>query len=138
MTPSRMLRHRALMQATRYAVGFAGVMDQDEFDRWQDMRDVTPAKAVALIQDIPEPAAPSLPEAEKAKADYAKAPSGKPAKLDAEFLDDMEASFAAAKDLGSLNEVLVHNEIETEDRGLQQAVGDRYQKHKLRIYDGMT
>ena len=34
-TPARMLRHRVLTQAARYAVGFAGVMDHDEFDQWQ-------------------------------------------------------------------------------------------------------
>jgi phage recombination protein Bet len=145
--PSRMLRHRALIQCARVAFGFAGIMDPDEFEQWQERyrsdaaRDITPAKA-ALIQDIPEPAneaaEPSLPEAEKAKADYAKPASTKPAKTDTEFLEDMEAAFAVANDLGSLNEVLVHNEIETEDRGLQQAVSDKYQKHKLRIYDGMT
>lgn len=34
-TPARMLRHRAFMQAIRYAFGFSGVMDRDEFDQWQ-------------------------------------------------------------------------------------------------------
>lgn len=34
-TPARMLRHRVLTQAARYAVGFAGVMDHDEFEQWQ-------------------------------------------------------------------------------------------------------
>jgi phage recombination protein Bet len=31
--PARMLRHKATMQAIRYAFGFAGVMDPDEYDR---------------------------------------------------------------------------------------------------------
>lgn len=35
-TPARMLRHRALMQAARIAFGFAGIMDRDEFDQWQN------------------------------------------------------------------------------------------------------
>ena len=39
--PSRMLRHRALMQCARIAFGFAGIMDRDEFDQWS-ARDVTP------------------------------------------------------------------------------------------------
>jgi phage recombination protein Bet len=31
--PTRMLRHKATIQAIRYAFGFAGVMDPDEYDR---------------------------------------------------------------------------------------------------------
>lgn len=57
--PKRMLRHRALTQAARYAFGFAGVMDRDEFDQWQAMKDVTPAKPNAL--DLPE--IPDFPDA---------------------------------------------------------------------------
>lgn len=34
-SPKRMMRHRALTQCARYAFGFAGVMDRDEFDQWQ-------------------------------------------------------------------------------------------------------
>jgi phage recombination protein Bet len=56
MTPARMLRHRALMQGVRYAIGFAGVMDYDEFERWQEnqdgMRDVTPQLPMELPDDI--------------------------------------------------------------------------------------
>jgi phage recombination protein Bet len=31
--PARMLRHKAAIQALRYAFGFAGLIDQDEFER---------------------------------------------------------------------------------------------------------
>jgi phage recombination protein Bet len=31
--PARMLRHKAAIQAIRYAFGFAGIMDQDEYER---------------------------------------------------------------------------------------------------------
>ncbi len=41
--PIRMLRHKAFMQCARVAFGFAGIMDQDEFDRIKDAR----KKAVA-------------------------------------------------------------------------------------------
>lgn len=51
-SPRRMLRHRALTQAARYAFGFAGVMDRDEFDQWQAMRDITPKAAAPL--EIPD------------------------------------------------------------------------------------
>jgi phage recombination protein Bet len=40
----RMLRHKALIQAARYAFGFSGVMDEDEADRIAAMRDITPPR----------------------------------------------------------------------------------------------
>lgn len=55
VTPKRMLRHRALTQAARYAFGFAGIMDRDEFDQWQRMKDVTPKTSAPVATfDIPE------------------------------------------------------------------------------------
>jgi len=38
----RMLRHKALIQAARYAFGFSGVMDEDEASRIDAMKDITP------------------------------------------------------------------------------------------------
>lgn len=40
----RMLRHKALIQAARYAFGFSGVMDEDEADRIASMKDITPPR----------------------------------------------------------------------------------------------
>jgi phage recombination protein Bet len=37
--PARMLRHKAAIQCARYAFGFSGIMEPDEYER---MRDVTP------------------------------------------------------------------------------------------------
>lgn len=55
-SPRRMLRHRSLTQCARYAFGFAGFMDMDEFQQWQGMRDITPTPrpATASLDDIPE------------------------------------------------------------------------------------
>lgn len=52
--PRRMLRHRALTQAARYAFGFAGIMDRDEFDQWQAIKNTTPPAIVADVPEIPE------------------------------------------------------------------------------------
>ena len=48
--PARMLRHKAAIQAARYAFGFSGIYEEDEISRIQDaapaarqMVDVTPA-----------------------------------------------------------------------------------------------
>ena len=60
-SPRRMLRHRALTQCARYAFGFAGIMDKDEYDQWQAMRDVTPkATAISATHDVPE--IPEIPD----------------------------------------------------------------------------
>lgn len=43
--PARMLRHKAAIQAARYAFGFSGIVDPDEGERIQEstgMKDVTP------------------------------------------------------------------------------------------------
>jgi RecT family protein len=37
--PNRMLRHKAAIQCARYAFGFSGIMEPDEYER---MKDVTP------------------------------------------------------------------------------------------------
>jgi phage recombination protein Bet len=55
--PRRMLRHRALTQAARYAFGFAGIMDYDEFDQWQAM---PKAAAISVTSDVPE--IPEIPD----------------------------------------------------------------------------
>jgi phage recombination protein Bet len=47
IAPKRMLRHKALIQAARYAFGFSGIYDDDEAQRINDMRDVSPAKPIA-------------------------------------------------------------------------------------------
>lgn len=47
--PARMLRHKALIQAARYAFGFSGIVDPDEAERI-DMVDVTP-KAKSLFKN---------------------------------------------------------------------------------------
>jgi phage recombination protein Bet len=38
----RMLRHKALIQAARYAFGFSGIYEEDEAERFAAMKDVTP------------------------------------------------------------------------------------------------
>lgn len=40
--PRRMLRHKAMIQCARYAFGFSGIVDPDEFERMESARDVTP------------------------------------------------------------------------------------------------
>jgi phage recombination protein Bet len=62
----RMLRHKALIQAARYAFGFSGIYDEDEGEKIAEMRDVTPRDeppppppAPALVTVANEPTAPA-------------------------------------------------------------------------------
>jgi len=42
--PARMLRHKAVIQAARYAFGFSGIMEPDEAERFKKAEVVTEAK----------------------------------------------------------------------------------------------
>lgn len=52
----RMLRHKAMIQAARYAFGFSGIYDEDEAARFADMRDVSPRRAAEDDGPPPPPA----------------------------------------------------------------------------------
>jgi len=72
--PARMLRHKATIQAARYAFGFSGIVDPDEAERAIDMgaAEVVPAQAATdktaqglrkrLAATSPEPGAAALQE----------------------------------------------------------------------------
>ena len=44
-TPSRMLRHRAMIQCARYAYSISGIMEPDEFAQWQEADDKATRKS---------------------------------------------------------------------------------------------
>ena len=72
--PARMLRHKAAIQAARYAFGFSGILDPDEYDRFNK----APAEHLQ-----PAPTPPPLPsepvEAKPAQNENKKATANKPA-----------------------------------------------------------
>lgn len=52
--PARMLRHKAVIQAARYAFGFSGIVEPDEAERFAEAKDITPEKpekGVAGVKD---------------------------------------------------------------------------------------
>jgi phage recombination protein Bet len=56
--PRRMLRHKAMIQCARYAFGFSGIVDPDEYERQvEQVRQTTPAGLTARLQ-----AGPASPE----------------------------------------------------------------------------
>lgn len=52
--PSRMLRHKAAIQAGRYAFGFSGIMEPDEFDRSSLAEQAPPTGRAEVIEYSPE------------------------------------------------------------------------------------
>jgi phage recombination protein Bet len=51
--PARMLRHKAAIQALRYAFGFAGIMDQDEFERMMTIEGKVQQQTVSVRKAEP-------------------------------------------------------------------------------------
>lgn len=76
--PRRMLRHKAMIQAARYAFGFAGIYDQDEAERIaaDHARDITPPRvaANAPLADRLTALKDRHPSTEQAEADSPAAP----------------------------------------------------------------
>lgn len=54
--PSRMLRHKAAIQAARYAFGFSGIVEPDEFERMND--------SGVVVRAPSPPPAPVVPQVE--------------------------------------------------------------------------
>lgn len=67
--PRRMLRHKALIQAARYAFGFSGIVDPDEWERSPENEErKTERKPAVVIQATPGAAKPLPPVAGAAPA----------------------------------------------------------------------
>lgn len=54
--PARMLRHKAMIQAARYAFGFSGVIDPDEYERMVDAGRPIPPPIAVVAADAPRTA----------------------------------------------------------------------------------
>lgn len=50
--PSRMLRHKAMIQCARLAFSFSGIYDPDEADRIHESPDIIDVKPSASVQDL--------------------------------------------------------------------------------------
>lgn len=144
----RMLRMRARGWTARDAASdvLKGI---PIFEEQRDIVDVTadeyseikvaPKKAIAAdLPDIPDE--PDKKPDTKPTQDpdlQPEKPDKKPDKTDEEFMDALDAAYATANDLDALNEHLAANELEIEERGLEQACADIYRRHMGRIYDRM-
>lgn len=82
--PHRMLRHKALTQAARYAFGLSGIYDEDEARDISGMKDITPAAPPRpKREDFVVPARNTPPAATTNEDDTKPAPAAEQAKAEA-------------------------------------------------------
>lgn len=107
--PSRMLRHRALIQCARIAFGFAGLMDPDEYKVWQDAIDVTPEPEFIDIEEALDEEEVQVDEAEIIDLDQ---DTEDGLQVGDQFvsvdgvISEIEQEMALCQDIESLNDVL--------------------------------
>ena len=82
----RMLRHKAMIQAARYAFGFSGIYDEDEGARIAEMKDVTP-KVAPVPPKPPVPPQVNDARAERQSEDTAAQATQQSDIVDAEIVD---------------------------------------------------
>lgn len=136
LTPSRMLRHRAFGQCARIAFSFVGVMDEDEYQRWQELKDITPRKQVL---DVPDAIDEEEAEAEAvgdAVVTEAEASQDAPFPDPQKYLGHLGEELAAAKDKEIYEEIWAAH-LDGSDGRLSQAHQDEakalYEKHGARF-----
>ncbi|MGV1787326.1 MULTISPECIES: recombinase RecT [Agrobacterium] len=81
--PNRMLRHKSAIQCARYAFGFSGIMEPDEYER---MKDVTPSSQPSVMERLRS--APQQPGEEREGFDAAFVHSETETALTGEILDN--------------------------------------------------
>lgn len=135
----RMLRHKTMIQAARYAFGFAGIYDEDEGAKIAEMRDVTPQPPKPPVP--PSAAAPAeVDEAEVIDPRETVAETGEDAREfvgehmdDGEFFHRLEESLAGAMDEATVEEVW--NQFDAEARfdgdDVNRAIADKIKARRL-------
>ncbi|WP_311272223.1 MULTISPECIES: recombinase RecT [unclassified Rhizobium] len=100
----RMLRHKAMIQAARYAFGFSGIYDEDEGSKIAEMRDVTPPKPPTP----PEPPSDEVTEEGSGiidlKADNVDQPSDEDLNVD-DFVEMIKGELGTAQSAEDLEEI---------------------------------
>lgn len=101
----RMLRHKAMIQAARYAFGFSGIYDEDEGSKIAEMRDVTPAKPPMPPKPPAPPAAAEIQDNDPVTIDAAAFVETDDQFNLGDFLEQIETGLAGAKDETQVEEI---------------------------------
>jgi hypothetical protein len=101
-----MLRHKAMIQAARYAFGFSGIYDEDEGSKIAEMRDITPATDHLAKKTLTPPRPPKASaEPVKESAPIVDEVQGNGEFDLGEFMENLETSMLGAKDEASVEEI---------------------------------
>jgi phage recombination protein Bet len=127
----RMLRHKAMIQAARYAFGFSGIYDEDEAAKIEDVRESAPLRVV------PPPPPPPAIEHKPAPA----APPAPPPAAEAEIvtpedvLSEVDEKLAAAGTADVLDQTweLVADDVASLPLHLREQAVDLYEAHVKRL-----
>lgn len=117
--PMRMIRHRALAQAARYAFGYSGIMDHDEFEQWQRMEkaparikrqesdiELTPLPSIDMGNEVPpKDIYDELSDDAEALSDMVDSTAAPESKEDKTLIDDILVALDGIKDISEMLEV---------------------------------
>lgn len=143
----RMLRHKAMIQAARYAFGFSGIYDEDEGEKIAEARDITPTRITppATLPEIPEePSEPvteinttstEAPKVIEQPAQDAEFTPG-PAAVDA-FMQRLTDDFALLETEAEVVAAFEASEVEKTFAGNEEALDRAYKIRSARI-DALT
>lgn len=111
--PARMLRHKSAIQAARYAFGFSGIVEPDEFERGEHaMQDITPEQSPPPPPPMDEIKEVKTPEAETDQGEeFAASQKDDPEIDDADIVEpvskqDIIDRYATCTDMETLEETL--------------------------------
>jgi hypothetical protein len=140
--PDRMLTMRARAFAARDAAsdvlkGIPLFEEQADItigrDEYSEVK-VAPKKAIAAdLPDIPDE--PADKPVDPAPVTNEPTTPKRGTRTDQQFMDALDDTYATASDLDALNEHMTANELEIEERGLEQACAEIYRRHMGRIYE---
>lgn len=142
--PARMLRHKAAIQAARYAFGFSGLVEPDEYERGSDERPrlvpppAPPRAAVTAAPPAPKAMVPPSPPPPSPQAAAAPTPSAPDADgpIEAEaLLAHIDDELGACGDSEALHETWegFADLMDRLTRSQREAAHDLFERHERRI-----
>ena len=128
--PARMLRHKAVIQCARYAFGFSGIMDEDEYERMASVeKDITPAAEVIRAAEVDEwspEALARIKAPDESVADRAKLDKALPYILDGLMIDDETKIIEGLEGLNQAEQVALQKKLNSEQKKICREIWHKY------------
>lgn len=128
--PARMLRHKAVIQCARYAFGFSGIMEEDEYERMQSVeKDITPAAEVIRSAEVDEWSPENLARIkapDESTADRAKLDTALPYILDGLMIDDETKVIEGLEGLNQAEQIAIQKKLNSEQKKACREIWQKY------------